>query len=83
MKETSEVGKSAIDELLQKDTPEGYYETLSVFYEAYVSGSQCDGTTGDQRALVLTRFKSLRLFLYRIKQEGKLKSHRKTSAWIH
>jgi hypothetical protein len=54
--------------LLRVDTPDAYYETLSTFYEAYVSSDSCDGTTADQRSTVLIHFKSMRRFLYHLKE---------------
>ena len=82
MSTQNQAGQTAIEELLQEDSPEGYYETLSTFYEAYVSSSNCDGTTGEQRLQVLKDFKSLRRFLWRIKQDRKLTKHPKESVWI-
>jgi hypothetical protein len=82
MNQASKVERTAVEELLQEDSPEGYYETLSTFYEAYVSSPHCDGSTGEQRLQVLKDFKSLRRFLWRIKQERKINRHPKESVWI-
>jgi len=81
MNQSDEKGKTAVDELFEEDSPEGYYETISKFYEAYVSSPQNDGASADQRTQVLMHFKSIRRFLYRSKQERK-KVKKKESVWI-
>lgn len=56
--------KNAVDELLAEDAPEGYGKTLNEFYEAWNSSVFCDGTTAEQRSVVLTQFKAMRRFFY-------------------
>lgn len=76
-----ETSKTAVEELFKLDTPEGYQETLSIFFEAYIISSQCDGTNGDERSLALNRYKSLRRFLYQINQVSH-NSDKIDSVWI-
>lgn len=66
--------KPPLDELLSVDDPEGYCETLNRFYEAWTASEHSNGTTPEQRSLVLTRFKSLRKFLFRIREKKKLQN---------
>lgn len=75
--------KTAVEELLEEDTPAGYCSTLSTFYEAYVQSPHCDGTNGDQRAKALCHFKSLRRFLFRINCERKRKKLKQKTVWIN
>ena len=56
--------KNAVDELLAEDAPEGYGKTLNEFYEAWNSSTFCNGTTAEQRSVVLTQFKAMRRFFY-------------------
>lgn len=74
--------KKAIDELLSEDTPDGYYETLSQFYEAWNSSALSDGTTPDQRSIVLTHFKALRRFLFRLHKQKYPNSTATPETWL-
>lgn len=74
--------KTAIDELLNEDCPEGYYETMSVMYEAWVGSDHSSGTSADQRSIVLSRFKALRRFLFRLQKEKIKKKPKTKKIWL-
>lgn len=79
---SSNAEKPPLEELLMKDDPEGYCETLSVLFEAWNGSEFSNGTSPEQRSLVLTRFKSLRLFLYRVRERKKLITDDNDRVWI-
>ena len=77
----SQEKKTPIEELLAEDTPEGYFETLSRFYSAWIGSEHSNGTSPEQRTLVLTHFKAMRRFLYKLQKEQRKKKCKFTT-WI-
>lgn len=76
--------KTSIEELLSEDSPEGYCETLSIMYEAWIGSDHSSGTSADQRSRILIHFKSLRRFLFKLQKSEikKKKAKKKDLAWI-
>jgi hypothetical protein len=74
--------KPNLDELFNEDTPEGYYETLRVMFEAYIGSEQCDGSNGQQRLRILSNYKAIRRFLYRASRERRSKALKPPPHWI-
>jgi len=76
--------KEAVDELLTEDSPEGYCETLSTLYEAWIGSDHSSGTSAEQRSTVLNRFKAIRKFLFRLQEEKikKKKAKKKDLLWL-
>ncbi len=63
LKAMSEVKNKAIHNLLSEDSPKNFIETIDLMFEAWFCSEYCDGTTIDQRSLVLTHTKALKRFL--------------------
>lgn len=59
----TEKQKNAVNELLNEDCPENFIESIDLMFEAWYCSEYCNGTTIDQRSVMLTHVKALKQFL--------------------
>ena len=57
------IERKAVRELLSEDKAEGYIETLDTMFEAWFCSEYCNGTTIEQRSVILSHVKALKQFL--------------------